>query len=371
MLVLINGLQAANLSGTGTYVKQLARLLPSVSDDFDYATVWPSGLEVPVMPKDAHQAFLRRNTSGAFSRFSFDQMGMFNERKRACADIVHYPASVGNIFGMWNEVITIHDCAYLHNPYWFSTNRSAYYRFFISLSAKKAKRIIADSKATAADLSESLGVAEDRIDVVPLGVDTEHYAPADAQDQEEVCKKYGLPESFFLYMGTLEPRKNIVRIIEAFSLIAGESSHDLVIAGRKGWKSGPIFKAAESSEFRDRIKFTGFVDHDDQPALMSAAAVFVWPSLWEGFGLPPLEAMACGTPVVTSKVSSLPEVVGDSALCVDPHSVDAIAEAMLSAETDGELRGRLRRQGLERVKGFSWQRTAELTVESYRATLHS
>jgi len=231
-----------------------------------------------------------------------------------------------------------------------------------------ATRIITDSQATAADLHGMLGIPQDRIDVIPLGVD-EAYRPVSPQDAAAVRSKYSLPESYFLYLGTLEPRKNLVRLIEAWSRIADACPHDLVIAGREGWKMRHIRRAVAASSQPSRIHRPGFIAHGDLPAMIGAAAAFVWPSLCEGFGLPPLEAMACGVPVLTSNISSLPEVVGDAALLVNPHHVEAIAEGMLQLAEDVPLRNALKARGLERAAGFTWRRTAEATIKTYRAVL--
>ena len=196
------------------------------------------------------------------------------------------------------------------------------------------------------------------------------FRPADEERRAAVRARYRLPERFFLYLGTIEPRKNLARVIAAWTRLAETCPLDLVIAGREGWKVGPIRAAAAGSTHTTRIHWIGFVEGADAAALYSCADALVWPSLWEGFGLPPLEAMACGTPVMTSNVSSLPEVTGDAAVLVDPGSVDAIAEGMARLATDTALREDLAQKGQARAATFAWKRTAELTLESYRAAVN-
>jgi glycosyltransferase involved in cell wall biosynthesis len=238
----------------------------------------------------------------------------------------------------------------------------------VSRSTRTAARIIADSTATADDLINLLGVSAARIDVIPLGV-SEAYTPQSAAQQKAVREKYSLPEAFFLFVGTLEPRKNVIRIIQGWAGRAQAAKLPLVIAGRDGWKVGPIHQAANQYNDTGKIHFPGFIAEEDLPALLSAAKMLVWPSLWEGFGLLPLESMACGTPVVTSNSSSLPEVVGDAALTVDPYDADAIGEAMLRLASDEKLYKNLRERGLSRAKEFTWKRTAELTCDAYRRAM--
>ena len=368
MLVLLNGLQAGNLSGTGRYTTELVRRLPGLSEEFDFAIVWPRHVPRPEIAKGAREAFLSFRAGNALKRLYLDQVGLRTQQKRLLANVVHYPANVGNLFGIHNMVVTVHDLSFLHNPAWFRPGRAAYYRFAVGRSVQISSRVIADSQATAADLRELLGVEDDRIDVIPLGVG-EKFHPVDEERRQAARAQYRLPERFFLYVGALEPRKNLCRVIEAWNRIASECPCDLVLAGRRAWKVGPIDKAASESSFADRIHFPGFISDEDLPAVLSAAHAFVWPSLCEGFGLPPLEAMACGTPVLTSRTSSLPEVVGDAAVVVDPHNVEEIASGMLELAGNGALRGTLRAKGLARAADFTWKLTAEKTIQTYRKVL--
>ena len=368
MRVLLNGLQAGNLSGTGRYTTELARHLGALSEDAQCAVLWPGHVSEPYGVGGERCVFHTARTERPWMRLFYDQWGIRGVRSRIRADLIHYPANIGSLLPMRNAVLTVHDLSFLHDAAWFRPGRAAYYRWTIGRSVRTARRVIADSEATAADLRALLGVPAERIDVVPLGVG-EEFRPISGEACATMREWYKLPERFFLYVGTIEPRKNLVRVIEAWERIAGKCPLDLVIAGRDGWRFAPIRKAAAASPQVARIHFPGFIAQEDLPALLSTAEAFVWPSLWEGFGLPPLEAMACGTPVVTSNVSSLPEVVGGAAIQVGPNDMHGLSDAMLRIVEDTPLRTDLIARGKARAAEFTWERTARLTLDSYRKAL--
>ena len=355
MRVMLDGTQAGNRSGTGEYTFQLAAWLPCAAPDIEMVAAWPEGSPAPegavTVPIPQCRA---RGLTYAVSR----------GRHLRQADLIHYPASIGHGANLARAVVTVHDVSCLVNPSWFRWQHALYYRTMIARSARHAAAVIADSEATAGDLHR-LGLDRERISVVPLGIDPV-FRPVSPEVAESARKQYNLPEHFLLFVGTHEPRKNLVRVVEAFGRIAHEIPHALVLAGRSGWKCRPLHSAIAASQARDRILVPGFVPREHLPALLTAAAGFVWPSLYEGFGLPPLEAMACGTPVLTSNAASLPEVAGDAALLVNPEDTGEIAAQMLALATDDALRGALRDKGFERARRFTWQRTAELTAGVYR-----
>jgi len=373
MHVLINGLQAGNRSGTGRYTIELIRALAALDAGAQVTAVWPAGMDAPfstVSPGSTVRLNLQYHSAGAAARVLFDQFGLPRLRSRIGAGLVHYPANFGPICRADGVVVTVHDLSFMRHSEWFRADRAAYYRLAARRTARVACRLIADSQATARDIAEFLGFPSGRIDVIPLGVDTTFH-PATEDACRGVREKYRLPAAFFLYVGTMEPRKNLPRLIRAWSRIAGEVSPDLVIAGRQGWKTDALQKALASSAHAARIHLPGFVAAEDLPAMLTAAQVFVWPSLLEGFGLPPLEAMACGTPVLTSSTSSLPEVAGDAALLVDPEDEDALAGGLRMLAGDEALRAGLRAKGLTRAAHFTWARTARMTIEAYRRALEA
>ena len=361
MRVLLNALQAGNRSGTGRYTEELANLLVGEHKGIEVHVAWPEHVPKGFAPEGY---FHRIPSQGAGVRIRFDQFGIHKLARRIGADLIHFPANVGGLFGKTPTVLTVHDLSFFRDPRWYRWERAFYYRQSVRLTVRRAARILADSEATAADLREYLGVPDERIAVIPLGCGPE-FNPDTKQDTPGLRERMQLPGRFLLFVGTLEPRKNVAQLIEAFDRIADGIPQDLVVAGREGWKTGPIHEALNRARHRGRIHLPGFVAHEDLPTLLRMADAFVFPSVCEGFGLPPLEAMACGTPVLTSNISSLPEVTGDAAVLVDPVSVDAIADGLNRVSTDDALREELRSRGIERAAGFTWRRTAELTREAY------
>jgi glycosyltransferase involved in cell wall biosynthesis len=237
-------------------------------------------------------------------------------------------------------------------------------------SARKADSIIAVSENTKKDVIKFYGIVPDKVKVIHLGVDS-NFSPIKNENDDSVLRRYNLKPGYILNVGTLEPRKNIVRLLEAYRLIAADLSYapQLVIAGGKGWLSEDINKYIDSSGLKAKVVLTGYVPETDLPSLYRGAAVFAYPSLYEGFGLPPLEAMASGVPVVSSNISSIPEVVGKAGLLVDPCRIDEIARAVIMALEDDGLRDRMINDGLKRSGQFSWENTAKKTVDLYEEVL--
>ena len=363
MRVLINGMQGGNQSGTGRYTEALIRHLVGLEGDLALTVWWPSWIE----PGDwADSVTLELQPSGVWARLRLERQ---IQRVAPAYDVVHYPASIGPLDGGANVVVTVHDCIFMRHPDWFRWERAEYYRWAGSRSARRAGRVIADSEATAHDLRELIGVPDSRIDVVPLGVGA-LFCPAAAGAIDAARERYRLPDPCFLYVGTLEPRKNIAALVRAWDRIAGEIPEHLVIAGRTGWKPEEMLAAINGAKHKERIHLPGFIEEEHLAAALGAARAFVWPSHFEGFGLPVLEAMACGTPVLTSDVSSLPEVAGDAALLVNPESEEAIAEGLMRLSRDDVLRARLTAAGLQRAAEFTWARTAELTLKVYERVVN-
>jgi glycosyltransferase involved in cell wall biosynthesis len=289
-------------------------------------------------------------------------------------DIIHGLTPWSHFFSFGaKKVITVHDLTGLLFPQFHILREHIKYRIFLSNSIGRADRIIAVSKNTANDLERHLGIPKEKISVVYEGIDHSLYSPVRDEGQlRQAREKYSLPAGFILYVGNIEPRKNIPALLKAFSKIrAAHPGLWLVIAGKKGWKYREIFKMMErDSELSLNVKFIDYVEERHLPALYSLASVFVYPSLYEGFGLPPLEAMACGVPVVASSASSVPEVVGAAALLVDPKDADSIADAVIRILKDKKLAAELSRRGPERAKMFDWEKTAKETIRIYEEILN-
>lgn len=362
MRVLINGLQSGNRSGTGRYVNALCDALPQAAPDLETVLLWPSGHPHPETRRNVE---VLEHPSGRLSRAVFDHVTVRYVAQSRAIDILHYPASTGCFFPPRPVVQTVHDLCFMRRPEWFPASKTLYYRLCIGPTARKADLVLADSKATAEDIRALLLIPEQRIRVVPLGVGAEFH-PRSSEEQRAVREKYGLPEQFFLFVGTLEPRKNVVRLLQAWDKAYDSGLPHLAVAGRRGWKAEPIFDAIRRVRHHEALHLPDFVPDEDLPALLGAACAFLWPSLMEGFGLPPLEAMACGTPVLTSNVSSIPEVTGHAALLVDPTSEDQLAQAMVALAHDDRLCASLSETGRRQAALFPWVRTAQLTVAAYR-----
>lgn len=267
------------------------------------------------------------------------------------------------------KVITIHDLTFIKEPNWVPEGTFNKMKG-IAKFAEGADLIIADSLSTKNDIIEMLKIPEDKIRAIHLGVDKIFRAIDNSDLIHRIMEKYQLRSSYILYVGSLHRRKNLVRLIEAFYQLQQDTKIDcqLVLAGAKFWKSEETFKKVHELGLESRVIFTGYISEEDLIALMNGASVFTFVSLYEGFGLPPLEAMACGTPVIASNTSSLPEVVGDAGILVDPYNIDEIAQAIHDVLNSEALRAQMRRKGFERAKNFSWEKTARETLEAYEET---
>lgn len=290
--------------------------------------------------------------------------------RREGVDLLHAMAFVGPILAPCPFVVTVYDLSFFHYPEAFRPWNRLYLRIFTRLSARRARRVIAISESTRRDVVKILGVAFDQVDVAYCGVD-EIFGPLPATDVALFRNERALPDHFILFLGTLEPRKNVHRLIRAYGQWhkAEAGIPRLVIAGAKGWYYDQIFTEVESLGLTSSVVFPGYVTHQELAWWYNAADLFVYPSRFEGFGLPVLEAMACGTPVVTSNVAALPEVAGDAALLVSPDDQAQLVEAMRHVLSDESLRQEMVFKGLAQAANFTWARTARETVNSYARAL--
>jgi glycosyltransferase involved in cell wall biosynthesis len=265
--------------------------------------------------------------------------------------------------------IFIHDLTYVRVPNAAVPELVGYLNAVVPRALKHANVVIVNSEATKADIIDIYGTPAERISTIQFGVHP-HFTPSN-KPLKALRAKYGLPQQpYILAVGTVQPRKNYTRLIEALAVLRAEGTDaTLVIAGGKGWMETPIFETVTRLNLEPYVNFLGYVDDSDLPALYTHAAAFAMPSLYEGFGLPVLEAMACGTPVVTSTISSLPEAAGDAALLVDPTDVEAIADALRRILMDTTLAQELRAKGLAHVMPFTWGRTAKQLLDAFDKAL--
>lgn len=262
--------------------------------------------------------------------------------------------------GQGKKILTIHDLSFLVFPQFFSWRKNIWHSLMgLKKLINEADIIIAISESTKNDILRFFPSAKDKIKVVHSGCG-EEFKKLPNTDQKilETRKKHDLPDKFILSLGTSEPRKNIASLIRVFDE-ANLEGYDLVLAGARGWKNKAFDQAYKKAKNKDKIKLLGYIEKEERPYLYNAAAIFAYPSFYEGFGLPVLEAMACGTPVITSATSSLPEVARDAALLIDPNNEESLAIALRTLAQDEGLRQNLSVRGLEQAKKFSWKRTAE------------
>jgi glycosyltransferase involved in cell wall biosynthesis len=352
------------ISGIGKYVLQLMRHIPTFGNNhyyfYEYGHV---PIERPIKGDNIHYVIPKVYTKNRTLRIFWEQMLFSRQVKKDKIKIFHGPSFMLPVFKPCKSVITVHDLTFVHYPQGFNFSTRLYYKLFFRRSLENADMIIADSEATKKDLMQIYNIPVNKIQTIYLGVDEIFKNVTDKKKIKEVKRKYSLPEKYFLFVGLLSPRKNVRRALKAFAQLHTE--HKFVIVGNKGWLYEPIFKLIEDLNLKERVIFTKYADSEDLPAIYSCAEALIFPSLYEGFGLPIVEAMACGCPVITSNISSMPEVAGDAAILINPYNVEEIKNAMNTIMINKKVRMDLIKKGYENIKRFSWQKMAEKTVKVY------
>lgn len=267
-------------------------------------------------------------------------------------------------------VVSIHDLSFEHLPQTFNRRSRTQLRLTVRHSARRAARILSLSEHTRRDIIETYGITPDRVTAIPLAA-PDHFGPiADNRELQRVRHNYGIDGDYILSVGSIQPRKNLARLVRAYALLRRNCSADklpkLVLVGKCAWLYDETLRALDETNVKDTVILTGYVPERDLPALYSGALCFVYPSYFEGFGLPPLEALKCGAPVIVGNRTSLPEVVGDAALAVDPFDVNAIADAIKRLINDPALRTQLSVKGQQRAGEFNWRETAKKTLAVYK-----
>jgi glycosyltransferase involved in cell wall biosynthesis len=365
-------------SGVGHYTQRLVGGLAAIDQQNRYTCLVARGSpELPV-PRGGDGRWDCWPTRVSFENHLVGDLWMLGylplRLRRLAADVYHGPAVFLPFVKLgYRTVVTIHDLVSFLFPQTVPRKYAVYMRLMTRLAARSADRIIAVSGATRDDLTRILRVPDDKVVVIHEAVAPEFGAPHDPDAAEAVARRYGIRRPYCLFVGNLEPRKNLARLVEAFRLLrtravpGGAAMPQLVLVGTRGWLYNGILSAVEAGGGAPDIVFTGYVAPADLPALYSGAACFVFPSLYEGFGLPVLEAMAAGTPVIASRVGAIPEVAGDAALLVDARRPMELAEAMATVLTDAGLRSRLVSRGRARARQFTWESVAERTLSVYEA----
>ncbi|MBM3130287.1 MAG: glycosyltransferase family 4 protein [Chloroflexi bacterium] len=356
--------------GAANYIINLAQALLRIDTTNDYS-IFAKPLHAPLF--DAARAqIVRTAPASPFARVAWEQIVLPFLARQQRLDVLHSPHYTMPLVKSVRAVVTFHDLTFFLYPQMHLLYKRVFFRTMLPLSARRADALIAISHSTRADILRVLRTPLERVTTIPYGI-APHFQPiTDAQARDAFCKQHNLPRPFILYVGNLEPRKNLPTLVRAFAqLVRAGLPHTLVLAGSRGWHAAPIFATIRELDLSSRVVFTGYVPQSDLPMLYSAADLFVYPSLYEGFGLPVLEAMACGVPVITSNISSMPEVAGDAGILVDPNDAPALADAMSNLLTDSSLRATLAAKGLARARMFSWERTAQATLDVYTRVAQS
>lgn len=353
-------------AGVSRYIQHLAAALPEVAPEDQFVLFSRSEIATERAGCSAVSVVESRwPTEHPLARIAWEQLVGPGAARQQRLDVLHAPVNVGPFLGRTPTVVTVHDLAFMIYPEQYPAAKRHYLRLMTSLSVRRASRVIAVSEATARDVEQYLRVPANRISAIPNGVDPSMAPVDDPRRQAELRNRYQLPERWLLFVGTLQPRKNLIGLLRALASVAGEIDLPLVVAGGKGWMYSDVFAEVKTLGISNRVLFVDYVAPQELALWYSAATAFVYPSLYEGFGLPVLEAMACGTPVLTSSVSSLPEVAGDAAIRVDPTNSEQIGAGLVKIVTDAPLREELRRRGLEQAARFSWEETARRTAAVY------
>ena len=369
-------------TGSGQYTRRLVEHLVALEPGLEVLLVAPqgwafqesqvSGFKPQVVHLPKPQTWNLKPETSPLLKVWFEQIAFPRACRRLNAALAHVPYWAPPILPSVPTVVTIHDLIPLLLPEYRGGLLVRLYTSLVSIAARRASLAITDSAASRQDIIARLGLSAGRVRVVHLAAD-ERYTPAPVPGDREVRARYRLPERYVLYLGGFDVRKNVAAVLRAYRLAGPAIGKDcpLVIAGRLPQEDTPFApdprRLARELEVDERtVRFTGFVDEADKPALYRDAVAFIFPSRYEGFGLPPLEALACGVPVVGSNTSSLPEVVGNAGVLLPPDDAEGIAEALIRLATDDGFHAELSRQALAQAARFSWERAARETLAVYR-----
>ena len=363
--------QSYHAAGSSRYVYSLLRELRAI-EPTESIVAYLGDVDPPSDLAPTERFTPRRATWPTFRpsvRIAWEQLVLPRWLHHDRVTLFHGPVNALPIAWRGQSVVTILDLTFMLLPEAFNRANRLYLRWMVAFAAARADRIIAISEATRRDVIARLRVPPERIQRIYCGVEREFRPIEDGHDLRGLREKWGLGEGFILYLGTIEPRKNLIRLIDAYAELRRRKATDrtLVLAGGRGWGDEMIVRRAHEAGVDEHVRFVGFVPEHEMPLWYNAADLFVYPSEYEGFGLPPLEALACGTPVVASNRSSLPEVVGEAGVLVDPTDTAAMADAMQRVLEDERLQSRLSKAGPEQARPFTWRRMAEETLGVYRA----
>lgn len=359
------GYRSAGIHG---YIYNTLAQLPKVApSDWQFSAFVGGKNHTTFEGIQTHRA--RFDTESAMRRIVWEQILQPAQLNRF--DVYHALAFVAPVLPyLPPTVVTVYDLSFVHYPQVLSRSRRAYLDALTRYTCQHAAHVLTISKSTARDVMHEFDIPAEQVSVAYAATNHEQFRPLPAEEIEAFRQAKGLPSRFWLFIGTLEPRKNLPTLIQAYAALPKDSRPPLILAGGKGWDYAPIFAAIEQLGLRDDILTPGFIPTDELSLWYNSAEVFIYPSVYEGFGMPPLEAMACGTPVIVSDASSLPEVVADTdSLLVSPHDLDGWRYALQTALDDADWRERARASGLVKAQTFTWTHSAQQTLTVYRNLL--
>lgn len=362
-------------SGVSWYTLNLLQNILRRDQDNEYIFYYNSYKDIRKrLPELEKSELVRTGWPNKFFNYGLQKIFSYPQIDRLLGVDVFFSPHINftSLSGDVKKVLTIHDLSFLRHPEFFSWRKNFWHRMVnAGKMIKKADVVVAVSKNTKDDIREFLHIPEEKIKVVYPGIGPE-FNKKDATDPRlaEVKNKYRLPRKFVLFLGAFEPRKNLEGALRAFDRafeLGYMKDYGFVAAGSKGWKNKEAALALKQIKQKRKVSSIGYVDNEDKPYLYNLASFFIYPSFYEGFGFPPLEAMACGTPVITSPNSSLLESAGNAAIMADPNNIESMARAMSELAADPDLRGRLSEKGLIRSKRFNWHKTADDYIKIFNS----
>jgi glycosyltransferase involved in cell wall biosynthesis len=364
-------------TGSGQYINHLIRQVTRLGDESEYVLVKDAGPRTQDTSIVYPTSCILHPVSTPFDSLSenlaklwFEQVSFPRACRRQGVEIAHVPYFASPLFPTTPTVITVHDLIPMLLPAYQGSTLVRLYTLLVAVAAKRADMVLTDSQASKWDIVRLLDIPAERVRVIYLAADGIYQPVLDEHRLTATRRKYSLPESYLLYLGGFDRRKNVPTLLKAFARLAKDPRAFLVIAGRLPEKGSDFFPdprpIVQELGIGERVVFTGWVPEEDKPALYSGARALVFPSLYEGFGLPPLEALACGTPVIASNRGSLPEIVGKGGLLLEPDDLEGLTGAMEKLLNDDTLWGDLRERGLAHAARFSWEKTARETLAVYR-----
>lgn len=352
------------IGGISTYIRRLVEALETLDSQNRY-TIFHS--------RKMRESLVKRFESAKLwtpAHYRWERVALSVELARFRLDLLHSPDFIPPFHGAHRHVITVHDLTFLHYPEYLTADSRRYYNDQILQATRRADHILADSEATKTDLVTMLNVPPQNVTVHMLGVD-ESFKPLPVEMSEKYCQELELPTEYLLFVGTFEPRKNILGLLEAYHQLASQMREipALVLVGKRGWLFDETMARIHQMGLDKQIIWRDNVSDEQLPAVYNRALTLITPSFYEGFGLPALEAMACGTVPIVSNRSSLPEIVGDVGLQIDPDHIETLTQALQRVLTDTEWRARMEKAGLARAALFTWDNTARIVQSVYQSVL--